>query len=79
MKIIKILTLTILLISLCGVIYCKIHEKELYDYYTLKCWGIAINKYKEKKQCCTEINEKYYKLVNVTEKCNNYKANPFVK
>ena len=54
-------------------------SRKLYNIYTLKCWEIAIKKYKGKKQIAKIYTLEYYKLANVLEKCNRCKAKYYVK
>ena len=74
------LTLILALITIVfylGNLQCK--SKKLYNIYTLKCWEIAIKKYKGKKQIAKIYTLEYYKLTNVLEKCNRCKAKYYVK
>ena len=75
--IIRCLLLTFIALYIIPEIACY-KQNKLYEVYSIKCWEIAIKKYKGKKQIAKVYTDEYYKLANVLEKCNRCKAKYYV-
>ena len=53
--------------------------KKLYEIYTLRCWEIAVKKYKSKKTMTKIYSIEYFKLVTVLEKCKKCQSKYYVE